>query len=125
MPSFCPSYLPLAVIEWSDFSQEESESPLIFVGFDNYENEKTSHVQFLVIRDRHETQTDFFGVPCFAYFLTIRLDDIDWQAADSFPTIVAAKEFAAYVLWQLRKGNRLAAVPCFLDEEEWGQARSQ
>jgi hypothetical protein len=118
MPSFCPSFLPLAVIEWSDFFREESESPLIFVGFDNYENEETSHVQFLITKDRHETQTDFFGVPYFAYFLTIRLDGINWQAADSFPTIAAAKEFAAYVLWQLRKGNRLAAVPCFLTDEE-------
>jgi len=118
MPSFCSSFLPLAVIEWSDFFRGELESPLIFVGFDNYENEETSHVQFLITKDCHETQTDFFGVPCFAYFLTIRLDGINWQAADSFPTIAAAKEFAAYVLWQLRKGNKLAAVPCFLGEDE-------
>jgi hypothetical protein len=113
MPTFCPSYLQLAIIEWQD-CYFNSDSPEIILG-SAYPWGEESKVKFEI--EKCETdRTDYFGNYCTAWFLSFCLDDTDWSVYGDFPKLSAAKEFAEFILWQLRKGNGLASVPCDIKE---------
>lgn len=79
-------------------------------------DDEPTEAQFTVKQYLTDRQ-DFMGASIPAWELTVRFYDSlspngrDWHLGGDFPSDGAAKEYACFVLWQLRKGNGLAACP--------------
>lgn len=118
-----PTSLPLAVIDWQDLSRG-FHGGYYFSGripFDNYEEtmdkEREEESIEITIQQYTSDRTDFFGVNVDAWQVLVRIFDPlspngrEYHCGDDFSSANNAKEYAAYIVWQFKKGNMLASIP--------------
>ena len=116
-----PTSLPLAIIDWQDLSRG-FHGGYYFSGriqFGNNEetmDEEREEIE-ITIQQYTPDRTDFFGVYVDAWQVLVTIFDCltpdgrEYHCGDDFSTAENAKEYAAYIARQFKKGNRLASVP--------------
>jgi len=122
-----PTSLPLAIIDWQDLSRGFHGgyfySGRIQFGNDyetmdeEIEDEEVRQEIEITIQQYTSDRTDFFGVNVDAWQVLVTIFDRltpngrEYHCGEDFSTADNAKEYAAYIVWQCKKGNRLASVP--------------
>ena len=117
-----PTSLPLASIDWQNLSRGFHggywcSDRILF----NEEEGRMDEIE-LTIQQYTSHRTDFFGVNVDAWQVLVRIYDSltpngrEYHCGEDFSTADNAKEYAAYIVWQFKKGNRLKCVPSeFID----------
>jgi len=118
-----PASLPLAIIEWQNLSRGFHGGYLcsgrIRVNDEDetIEEDETMEEIELTIQQYTSDRTDYFGTNVDAWQVFVRIydpltpDGREYHCGDDFSTADNAKEYAAYIVWQFKKGNNLACVP--------------
>jgi len=117
---FCPISLPLTIIEWQNLSRGFHGGYWCSDRITVYEEDGIKEEIDLTIQQYTSDSTDYFGVNLDAWQVFVRIYDSlspngrEYHCGDDFSTADNAKEYAAYIVWQFKKGNRLASVPSSL-----------
>ena len=122
-----PTFLPLAIIPWQDLSRGFHGgyhfSGRIQFGNDyetmdeEIEDEEVRQEIEITVQQYTSHGTDFWGVNVDAWQVFVRIFDCltpngrEYHCGEDFSTADDAKEYAAYIVWQFKKGNGLACIP--------------
>lgn len=121
MTATFPTSLPLAFIDWQDLSRGFHggyyySGRIQFFDYDGDDGEKPNELE-ITIQQYTSDHTDFFGVNVDAWQVFVRIfdslspDGREYLCGSDFSSADNAKEYAAYIAWQFKKGNRLASIP--------------
>lgn len=116
-----PTSLPLAIIDWQDLSRGFHGgyhfSGRIQFGNDEETMDEEGEEIEITVQQYTSDRTDYFGVNVDAWQVLVSIFDPlspngrEYHCGDDFRTADNAKEYAAYIVWQFKKGNMLASVP--------------
>ena len=114
---FCPISLPLAIIEWQNLSRGFHGGYWYSDRIAVYEEDGIKEEIEITIQQYTSDRTDCFGVNLDAWQVLVTICDSltpngrEYDCGDDFSTADNAKEYAAYIVWQFKKGNGLACIP--------------
>jgi|688.fasta_scaffold62441_3 hypothetical protein len=112
-----PVSLPLALIEWQDLSRGFHGGFLQSETIAIQEEEGEPIGIEIAVKEYTSDSEDYFGVSCPAWEVLVTIYDElspsgrSYHCGDDFTSSDNAREYAAYIVWQFRKGHRLSCVP--------------
>ena len=118
-----PTSVPLAIIEWQNLSRGFHGGYLCSDRIQFRDEDGTMEDIELTIQQYTSDRTDYFGTNVDAWQVFVRIydpltpDGREYNCGNDFSTADNAKEYAAYIVWQFKKGNRLACVPSELIDD--------